>query len=171
MGFSGVKWEDGPPIAVRTNVLWGKPVEQMFLGEFEHALDEKGRITIPAKFRARLASGLVITRGIDGCLELHPMDHFQDLAKKVSNLPITSRDARGFRRLEFSGAADLEPDKQGRVGLPSTLREYARIDKQVVIIGMYDYCEIWNPETWQEFKQRSYEDPEALAEQFANLGI
>ncbi len=143
----------------------------MFLGEFEHTLDEKGRFTIPAKYRAQLESGLVITRGIDRCLVLHPMDHFMELATKVSNLPVTSREARGFRRLEFSGAADVEPDKQGRVGLPTVLREYARIDKQIVIIGMFDYCEIWNPETWQEFKQRSYEDSEALAEQFANLGI
>jgi len=104
-------------------------------------------------------------------LELQPMDHFMELATKVSNLPITSRNARGLRRLEFSGAAEVEPDKQGRVGLPSNLREYARIDKQVVIIGLFDYCEIWNPETWQEFKQRSYDDPEALAEQFASLDV
>jgi MraZ protein len=143
----------------------------MFLGEYEHTLDEKGRFTIPAKFRAQLASGLVITRGIDRCLVLHPMDHFMGLAAKVSNLPATSPQARGFRRLEFSGAVDAAPDKQGRVGLPTVLREYARIDTQVVIIGLFDYCEIWNPETWREFKQRSYEDPEALAEQFASLGI
>jgi len=171
VGFFGVKWEDGLLIGARTNVLWGKSIEQMFLGEFEHTLDEKGRFTIPAKFRAKLASGAVITRGIDGCLELQPMDHFMELATKVSNLPITSRNARGLRRLEFSGAAEVEPDKQGRVGLPSNLREYARIDKQVVIIGLFDYCEIWNPETWQEFKQRSYDDPEALAEQFASLDV
>jgi MraZ protein len=143
----------------------------MFLGEYEHTLDEKGRFTIPAKFRAQLASGLVITRGIDRCLVLHPMDHFMGLAAKVSNLPATSPQARGFRRLEFSGAVDAAPDKQGRVGLPTHLREYANIDKQVVIIGLFDYCEIWNPETWQELRQRSYDDPEGRAEQFANLGI
>jgi MraZ protein len=143
----------------------------MFLGEFEHTLDDKGRFTIPAKFRAKLASGLVITRGIDRCLVLHPMDHFLELAGKVSDLPVTNPEARGFRRLEFSGAVDVEPDKQGRVGLPPNLREYAKIDKQVVIIGLFDYCEIWNPETWQELKQRSYDDPESRAEQFASLGI
>jgi len=143
----------------------------MFLGEFEHTLDEKGRFTIPAKFRAKLASGLVITKGIDRCLVLHPMDHFKELAAKVSALPVTSAQARGFRRLEFSGAVDVEPDKQGRVGLPVHLREYASIDKQVVIIGLYDYCEIWNPETWQELKQRSDDDSDGRAEQFASLGI
>ena len=146
-------------------------MEQMFLGEYAHALDEKGRFTIPAKFRAKLASGSVITRGIDRCLVLHPMDHFMVLAKKVSDLPVTSAEARGFRRLEFSGAEDVMPDKQGRVGLPNHLRAYANIDKQVVIIGLFDYCEIWNPEAWEEFKQRSYADPEGRAVQFANLGI
>jgi len=143
----------------------------MFLGEYEHTLDEKGRFAIPAKFRARLASGCVITKGIDRCLVLHPMDHFAEFAAKVSVLPITSAQARGFRRLEFAGAADVEPDKQGRVGLPSHLREYAHIDKQLVIIGLYDHCEIWNPETWQELKQRSDEDSTGRAEQFASLGI
>jgi len=143
----------------------------MFLGEYEHTLDEKGRITIPAKFRAGLASGLVITKGIDRCLVLHPVDQFQEFAAKVIVLPVTSAQARGFRRLEFAGAVNDEPDKQGRVLLPNHLCEYANIDKQVVIIGLYDHCEIWNPETWQELKQRSDDDSDGRAEQFASLGI
>jgi transcriptional regulator MraZ len=143
----------------------------MFLGEYEHTLDEKGRITIPAKFRGELASGLVITKGLDRCLVLHPVEQFKAFAAKVIVLPVTSAQARGFRRLEFAGAVNDEPDKQGRVGLPNHLREYANIDKQVVIIGLYDHCEIWNPETWQELKQRSDNDSEGRAEQFASLGI
>jgi MraZ protein len=143
----------------------------MFLGEFEHTVDDKGRLTIPARFRRRLAAGLVVTKGIDPCLWLYPADGWSELAERISALPRTDPKAREFRRQVFGGASDVEPDKQGRVNLPPYLRQYAHIDNQAVVVGLHDYCEIWNPEQWRERQQRSYEDPETRAEQFANLGI
>jgi MraZ protein len=143
----------------------------MLLGEFEHSIDDKGRITIPAKFRPRLAVGVVVTKAIDPCLWLYPNDTWDELSAKIRGLPLADRQAREFRRQVFGGAADSVPDRQGRVILPAYLREYAAIDKQAVIIGLHDHCEIWNPERWRERQRKSDEDPEGRAEQFANLGI
>jgi MraZ protein len=143
----------------------------MFLGEFEHTIDDKGRITIPAKFRGRLAAGVVVTKGIDTCLWLYPTDVWSELAHEISALPLTDPQARDFRRQVFGGASDSVPDKQGRVNLPLYLREYANIDKQAVIVGLFDHCEIWNPERWRELQASSHNDPEGRAEQFASLGI
>jgi MraZ protein len=143
----------------------------MFLGEFEHTIDDKNRITIPSKFRGRLAAGVVITRGIDDCLWLYPTDAWEALAQKVSTLPLAEPNVREFRREVFSGASDSVPDKQGRVIVPAYLQEYAKIDKQAVIAGLYDHCEIWKPERWQERQQRSHEDPQRRAAQFQSLGI
>ena len=143
----------------------------MFLGEFEHTLDEKGRFSVPAKFRPKLAAGMVVTTVVDPCLWVFTMDRWEALTDKVSALPLTNPQAREFRRQLFGGAADLEPDRQGRISLPPTLRQYAHIDKQVVVVGLFDHLEIWNPEMWHERQQRSYADPEGRAEQFASLGI
>lgn len=143
----------------------------MLLGEFSHTVDAKGRITIPAKFRGRLAAGLIVTKGIDPCLWLYPADVWADLAKEVKSLPVTDPRAREFRRQVFGGASDSVPDRQGRVNLPSYLSEYANIDKQAVIIGLFDHCEIWNPERWRERQERSDSNPDGRAEQFASLGI
>lgn len=143
----------------------------MFLGEFEHAIDEKGRITIPAKFRSRLAGGMVITKGIDECLWLYPLDVWEPLAQKISALPLTDPQAREFSRQVFGSASDDVPDRQGRVNLPNYLREYAHIDKQAVIIGLYNHCEIWNADHWRERQEQSHNDPEGRAAQFQSLGI
>lgn len=146
-------------------------VEQMFYGEFEHAIDEKGRITIPSKFRGPLAVGLVITKGIDACLWLYPIDAWKAFAQDVSALPLTNPKAREFRRQVFGGASDAVPDKQGRVNLPAYLRQYANIDKQAVITGLHDHCEIWNPEQWRELQERDLQNTEERAAQFMSLGI
>jgi MraZ protein len=143
----------------------------MLLGEFEHTIDDKGRITVPAKFRGRLAAGLVVTKGIDSCLWLYPTDVWAELAEEIKDLPLTNSKAREFRRQVFGSAYDSVPDKQGRVIGPSTLRQYANIDKQAVVIGLYDHCEIWGPEQWRERQQKSDDNPDGRAEQFASLGI
>ncbi len=143
----------------------------MFLGEFEHSIDDKGRITIPAKFRGRLAAGLVVTKGIDNCLWLYPEDAWNVLAEKVSDLRLTDPNAREFQRQLFGGAADAVPDKQGRINLPPYLREYANIDNQAMIIGLHNHCEIWDPARWRERQERSHNDPEGRAAQFESLGI
>ena len=143
----------------------------MLLGEFEHTIDDKGRITVPAKYRGRLAGGLVVTKGIDPSLWLFPADTWEELAGKIQALPLTDPKAREFRRQVFASEADSVPDKQGRVILPQYLREYAHLDNQAVVIGLYNHCEIWNPEHWRERQQHSDNDPDARAEQFASLGI
>lgn len=143
----------------------------MFVGEFSHNLDDKGRLTIPAKFRDELAGGLVITRGIDRCLSVFPRQGWDNLAEKIAALPLTQRNARNFSRLMFSGAADFIPDRQGRVLIPQGLRAYAGLDNEAIIIGLYDRLEIWNLENWTAVIAEVEEDRESIAEQLQELGI
>jgi MraZ protein len=143
----------------------------VFLGEFSHALDEKGRLTIPAKFRDELAGGLVITRGIDRCLSVYPRQVWDSLAERIAKLPVTQRSARDFGRLMFSGAADFIPDRQGRVLIPQGLRDYAELDSDAIIIGLYDRLEIWKPDNWTNVRANVEADPESIAEQLQELGI
>jgi MraZ protein len=142
----------------------------MFLGEFVHAIDEKGRLTIPARFRAGLAAGLVVTRGIDRCLAIYSIEEWNQLAEKASTLPMTDRRARAFRRLVFANASDAIPDKQGRVLIPPRLREYASLDSEVVVTGLNTYIEVWNSDSWSEERER-VEGDEANIEGLAALGI
>jgi MraZ protein len=143
----------------------------MFLGTYEHAIDDKGRITIPAKYRSRYESGAVLTEGIERCLYLFPIDVWTDLAQRASALPLTNPTAREFQRQLFGGASDSVPDKQGRIILPSHLREYANIDNQAIIIGMYSRCEIWSSESLRERKEERASDSESRAADYAGLGI
>lgn len=142
----------------------------MFLGEFVHTIDDKGRLAIPARFRADLDAGLVVTRGIDRCLVIYSMDEWDRLAKKVSELPHTDRRARAFRRLVYANASDAVPDKQGRILIPPRLREYASLDSEVVITGLNTYIEIWNPDAWAREREH-VEGYEADIEEWAALGI
>jgi MraZ protein len=142
----------------------------MFLGEFSHTIDDKGRLTIPSRFRPDVATGVVVTRGLDGCLAVYPNAEWESLAAKVNALPITDRHAREFRRFVFGSATEAMPDRQGRVLIPAFLREYAGIEGEVAIVGMNTYIEIWNPETWQAMRQ-GVEDDDANAERWAELGI
>jgi MraZ protein len=143
----------------------------MFLGEFGHSIDEKGRITIPAKFRGQLVDGVVVTKGIDPCLWLYPIDAWKKLAPKISALPITRTQAREFRRQVFGGASDSVPDRNGRVNLPPYLRQYANIDNRAVIVGLDDHCEIWNPDDWSARQKLSHDDPQSRADMFGGLEI
>jgi MraZ protein len=143
----------------------------VFLGEFSHNLDEKGRLTIPAKFRDELAGGLVVTRGIDRCLSVYPRQVWDGLAEQIAKLPLSQRSARNFGRLIFSGAADFIPDRQGRVLIPQGLRDYAELDSDAIIIGLFDRLEIWNPDNWTSVKANVEDDPESIAEQLQELGI
>lgn len=142
----------------------------MFLGEFVHTIDEKGRLTIPAKFRADLASGLVVTRGIDRCLAIYPLEEWEHLAGRVSALPMTDRRARAFRRLVFANASDAVPDKQGRMLIPPRLREYASLDGEVVVTGLDTYIEVWNLDAWTGERER-VEGDDADIEEWSLLGI
>jgi len=142
----------------------------MFLGEFVHTIDEKGRLTVPAKFRDGLATGLVVTRGIDRCLAIYSLEEWEQLAEKVSALPMTDRGARAFRRLVFAGASDAIPDKQGRVLIPPGLREYAGLNGEVIIIGLNTYVEVWSPDAWGEEREH-VERNDGNVEEWAALGI
>ncbi|MBP9501708.1 MAG: division/cell wall cluster transcriptional repressor MraZ [Candidatus Promineofilum sp.] len=139
----------------------------MFLGEYRHTIDDKGRLTIPAKYRAFLAAGMVITRGLDRNLMAFSLEGFEELAARVKNLPWGDPSAREFRRRVFSGAVDLVPDRQGRVLLPPYLREFAGIEADVVITGMLDHMEIWNSDAWTPVREAAEDDEQ----HWENLGI
>jgi len=142
----------------------------MFLGQYEHTLDDGGRISLPAKYRAELAEGMVITCGLDRCLYLFPLKRWTPLAERISTLPLSDPDARVLRRLLFSGAGDVVPDRQGRILIPAYLREYANIRGRVVIVGLYDYIELWDAEDWHKM-QAEVEKKGMSVEQWEKLGI
>lgn len=143
----------------------------MFLGEFEHSIDSKGRLTIPAKFKEQLAGGIVITRGLDGCLWAYSREEWQKVSEKIISLPMAKTEARRFTRFMFSSASESIPDRNGRVIIPQKLLQHANIDRDVVVAGVMNKIEIWNPERWQEEQNTVTEDPESLAAQLADLGI
>lgn len=143
----------------------------MFIGEYSHNLDEKNRLSIPVKFRANLANGCVITRGLDHCLWVYPLDKWQKFAEKLAEMPITQRDARSFSRLMLAGATEVELDKSGRVLLPKYLLEYADIKNKVSVNGLYDRIEIWPAEGWQDFKKGMEENSEDIAEHLNEIGL
>ena len=122
----------------------------MFLGRFEHSVDTKGRVAVPARFRDRLSGELILTRGNDGCLYLFTEDSWEPLAAKLNALPTGDEDARNLRRAVFSSAEPVELDKQGRVIIPDHLRQYAGISSDVSIIGLGEYIEIWDTQSWQK---------------------
>ncbi len=141
----------------------------MFLGRFEHTIDAKGRLALPARYRDRLSEGVVVTRGFDPCLLVYPMEAWMPLAEHVSELSISDPDVRQLRRLLFADATDAQLDKQGRVLVPAGLREYAAIEKDVIVAGMHTFIEIWNPDRWQSQRDRIDQDGAAIAERLAEL--
>lgn len=143
----------------------------MFLGEYEHSVDAKGRVAIPAKFRLQVETGLVVTRGFEHCLFAYPMQEWEQLSQRVSSLPLGQPQARQLRRLLFANAFDTELDKQGRILLPGALREYAGIGELAVIAGMNTYFEIWSQEAWAGEQASLAEDAAAIAGTMADLGI
>ena len=123
----------------------------MFLGTHTPRLDDKGRLFLPAKFRERLASGLVVTRGQERCLYVFPMDEFVRVAETMRNAPVTSKAVRDYLRVFLSGASDEIPDKQGRVTVPSTLREYAGLNRDCTVIGAGSRVELWDTNAWNTY--------------------
>lgn len=143
----------------------------MFLGEFEHNLDDKGRLAIPSRFREELGEGVVVTRGFDQCLMCFPKATFEQLAQQVSGLTLGQEDARQIRRLLFSGAADAALDKQGRILVPQNLRDYAGLGDHVIIAGLNTHFEIWSTERWNTVLSTLDSNASAIAQQLAALGI
>lgn len=141
----------------------------MFMGEYNHTIDPKGRLIIPSKFREQLGKEFVLTKGLDGCLSIYPMDEWEILEKQLRSLPLTNKNARIFSRFFVAGAASCELDKQGRILIPATLREFAGLEKDVVLTGNINRIEIWSKQKWSE--NSNYDDMDAIAEQLQDLGF
>lgn len=142
----------------------------MFIGEYQHALDVKNRMIVPSKFRDELGKTFVITKGLDGCLYAYPMNEWKILEEKLKSLPLTSKNARAFVRFFFSGANEIEIDKQGRALIPQNLLEYASMKKEIVSIGVSTRIEIWSKEKWDEYNASDINFDE-IAETMIELGI
>jgi MraZ protein len=143
----------------------------LFIGEYQHTIDPKGRVIMPAKFREELGEKFVVTKGLDNCLFVYPNEEWRNLEQKLRTLPLTSKEARAFIRFFFAGAAECEVDKQGRILIPSNLREHAALDKELVIIGVSTRVEIWSRDAWVSYNDDSSLDHEAIVERMAELGI
>ena len=143
----------------------------MFIGEYKHTIDEKGRLAVPVKFRAQLSGGAVVTRGLDNCLFLYTEEEWKNLAERLAKLPIGKANSRAFARLMLAGAMDVSLDKQGRIILPDYLRKYAAVGKNVVVAGLYNRLEIWDEAKWEEYKSGTESSSGDIAEQLGELGV
>ena len=141
----------------------------MFMSEYNHTLDTKGRLIIPAKFRETLGEEFVISKGMDGCLFVYAGDDWNAFEQKLTSLPLINKEARQFARFFLAGAATVEVDKQGRILLPAHLREFAGLEKDVVLVGVGSRVEIWSKDKWME--NNSFDDMDDIAEQMTDLGL
>ena len=141
----------------------------MFMGEYNHIIDAKGRLIIPARFRELLGEEFILTKGLDGCLSIYPMDAWEAFETKLRALPLTNKHARTFTRFFVAGATNCELDRQGRILVPQTLREFAGLEKEVVLTGNLDRIEIWSKEKWSE--NCNYDDMDSIAESMQDMGI
>jgi len=143
----------------------------MIIGQYNYNLDPKKRLTIPTKFRSVLSRGAILTRGIDGCLFLYPQKEWDSLAEKLSKLPLSQSNARSFSRVMIAGAMDVKIDSLGRILIPDYLKDYANLDKKVVIAGLYDRIEIWDEERWKKYGDTTDAQVGNIAEGLKELGI
>ncbi len=143
----------------------------MFIGEYNHSLDGKGRLAIPAKFRSQLKGGAVVTRGLDNCLFLYPKKQWLELADKLSKLPISQANTRAFSRLMLAGAMDVDFDNQGRIMVPEYLRKFAGLTKKAVVAGLYDRLEVWDEKKWNRYKVITEKKSNSIAEGLGELGV
>jgi MraZ protein len=140
----------------------------MLLGEYAHTIDDKNRLTLPAKFRDSFADGGVVTRGLDGCLSLYAREDWDALvAGRLAELDPLSEETRLMNRYFFSGASEAEPDKQGRIMIPPALLEHARLSREVVVAGVYDHLEIWDRAAWREHLKEVEGSAQHVAERLA----
>lgn len=144
-------------------------VKVMFMGEFQHSVDTKGRLIIPAKFREQLGDHFVITRGLDQCLFGYTMEEWEKIEEKLKDLPVTKKDARAFTRFFFSGATEVDFDKQGRVNLPTTLVSYAKLEKECIILGVSNRFEIWAKDAWEDYFAQSENSFNEIAESLVDF--
>ena len=143
----------------------------MFMGEYHHSIDDKGRLIIPAKFRKELGDSFIITRGIENCLFVYPSKRWESIVHKLESLPFTKKDARNFTRFFLSGATVAEFDKQGRINITSPLINYAGIKKDCVVIGTGDRLEIWSKDAWEDFFDFASINMSDIAENLFNESV
>ncbi|HHV79998.1 MAG TPA: division/cell wall cluster transcriptional repressor MraZ [Firmicutes bacterium] len=143
----------------------------MLIGEYQHTIDEKGRLTVPAKLRDALGDRFILTKGLDGCLFGYPVEEWKQLEAKLRELPLTKADVRAFVRLLLAGASECELDRQGRFVLPNNLRAHADIDKDVIITGVSTRIEIWSRQRWEEYRDKAEKNFEGVAEGIEGLGF
>lgn len=142
----------------------------MFTGEYRHTIDDKGRVAVPARFRADLAGPAFVSRWIDGCLAIFPRDEWNALAERVASLQLTDASARNFARFLFSGAIEVELDRQGRAVVPAYLREFAGLNGEAVVVGARDHLELWQPQRWAAYSA-GMNEPDVFAAHIQGLGI
>jgi MraZ protein len=143
----------------------------MFIGQYNHNIDEKGRLQIPAKFRSVLTEGAIVTRGLDGCLFIYTKSQWQSLIERLSDLPLSQKDARQFSRLMLAGAMEIELDKQGRVVLPAYLRDFAKLKTNVVVAGLFNRIEVWDNKVWAEQQADVESHSDEIAEKLIDFGV
>ena len=143
----------------------------MLMGEFQHNIDAKGRLIVPSKLREELGEKFVLTRGLDGCLFGYPMSEWENLEAKLNEMPLAKKDARTFVRFFYSAATECELDKQGRINIPSTLRNYAAPPYGCVIIGVSNRIEIWDETRWEDFSAEAEENFDEIAENMIDFGL
>jgi len=142
----------------------------MFLGQYEHTVDEKGRLIVPARYRESLGNNFIITFGLDICLFVYPLEEWKNLSEKLKLLPLGQRDARAFKRILFSRATTCSLDSQGRVVIMKYLRDYAQIKREVMVIGVLDRLEIWSKDIWQGYFKEIEDSYEDIAERLYEQG-
>ncbi len=143
----------------------------MLLGEYNHSLDAKGRVSVPSKLRLDLGESFIVTKGLDNCLFAYSKDEWATFESKLKALPLTNTNARNFVRFFFSGATECEIDKQGRINIPQNLRDYASVTKDVTIVGVGTRVEIWNREKWNKYNSEENLNVDEIASQMSDLGI
>jgi len=144
----------------------------MFIGEYKHSIDSKKRLALPAKFRNDFKKGkVVVTRGLDQCLFVYPMEEWKKIAEKLGNMPVGEKSTRSFVRLMLAGAIDLDLDSQGRIVIPEYLKGYAKLNKKVTVAGLFNRLELWDEGAWDKYKSGAEKDQDKIAEQLGKLGI
>ena len=143
----------------------------MFIGEYEHSVDAKGRVIMPAKLREDIGEKFIVTKGLDGCLFAYSISEWTNFEEKLKTLPLTNKNARDFVRFFLSGAVECEIDKQGRFLIPGNLRNYAILEKEIIIIGVGTRIEIWNREEWKKYSSDENISADEIAENMTMLGI
>lgn len=143
----------------------------MFIGEYSHTIDTKGRLSMPARFRGLLGAHFIVTKGLDQSLFVYPEDEWKILEEKLKKLPLTNQNARAFVRFFFSGATECELDQQGRIRIPSNLREHALLEKEVVVIGVGTRVEIWSQGVWANYNNDDKLSYDEIADKMQELGI